>query len=148
MKLRFTTLLSLLCLAAISASAQTPQNEVNLNEMTFVRQSFVRNFYNSQKVMSQINMEGTDLFLKNSANIVVEHSTVEPTLVQDGRTLLISAGKEAASATLRVGAFHPYLCYEAQFSGVDKNEEVGIIFYPNNGKGERVKTIYKGRKCR
>ena len=70
MKLRLTTLLSLVAFFAISASAQTPQREVNLNDMTFVRQSFVRNFYNSQKVMSQINMEGTELFLKNSANIV------------------------------------------------------------------------------
>lgn len=147
MKLKLTTLFSLFAILAISASAQTPQNEVNLNEMTFVRQSFVRNFYNSQKVMSQINMEGTDLFLKNSANIVVEHSTIAPKLTQDGRTLLIGAGKDGTSATLRVGAFHPYLCYDATFSGVDKNEEVGIIFYPNNGgKGDIVKTIYKDGK--
>lgn len=147
MKLKPLFLISALFLTAAIATAQTPQGSVNLNEMTFVRQSFVRNFYNSQKVMSQINMEGTDLFLKNSANIVVEHSTVAPKLVQDGRTLLIGASKEGASATLRVGAFHPYLCYDAVFSGVDKNEEVGIIFYPNNGgKGDIVKTIYKNGK--
>ena len=146
MKLRLTTLLSLVAFLAISASAQTPQLEVNLNDMTFVRQSFVRNFYNSQKVMSQINMEGTELFLKNSANIVVERSTVAPKLTQDGRTLLIGAGNEGSSAILRVGAFHPYLGYEVTFSEVGKGEEVGIAFYPNNGKGEVVKTIYREGK--
>ena len=143
MKLRLTTLLSLVAFLAISASAQTPQREVNLNDMTFVRQSFVRNFYNSQKVMSQINMEGTELFLKNSANIVVERSTVAPKLTQDGRTLLVEAGNESSSAILRVGAFHPYLGYEVTFSEVGKGEVVGIAFYPNNGKGEVVKTIYQ-----
>ena len=146
MKLRHFTLLLLAVSALFSASAQTPMNEVNLNDMTFVRQSFVRNFYNSQKVMSQINMEGTNLFLKNSANIVIEHATSTPNLTQDGRTLHIGAAKEATSATLRVGAFHPYLCYEATFSNLDKNEEVGIIFYPNNGKGSVVKTLYKDGK--
>lgn len=146
MKLRLTTLLSLVAFLAISASAQTPQREVNLNDMTFVRQSFVRNFYNSQKVMSQINMEGTELFLKNSANIVIERSTVAPKLTQDGRTLLIGAGNEGSSAILRVGAFHPYLGYEVTFSEVGKGEVVGIAFYPNNGKGEVVKTIYREGK--
>ena len=146
MKLRLFTLLSLAVYALFPASAQRPMNEANLNEMTFVRQSFVRNFYNSQKVMSQINMEGTNLFLKNSANIVVEHATSTPKLAQEGRKLLIGTAKEAASATLRVGAFHPYLCYEATFGNLDKNEEVGIIFYPNEGKGDVVKTIYKGGK--
>ena len=146
MKLRLTTLLSLVAFLAISASAQTPQREVNLNDMTFVRQSFVRNFYNSQKVMSQINMEGTELFLKNSANIVVERSTVAPKLTQDGRTLLVKAGNESASAILRVGAFHPYLGYEVTFTEVGKGEVVGIAFYPNNGKGEVVKTIYREGK--
>lgn len=146
MKLRFTTLLSLVAFLAISASAQTPQREVNLNDMTFVRQSFVRNFYNSQKVMSQINMEGTELFLKNSANIIVERSTVAPKLSQEGRTLLVEAGNESSSAILRVGAFHPYLGYEVTFSEVGKGEVVGIAFYPNNGKGEVVKTIYREGK--
>ena len=146
MKLRRFVTLLLIVSAVFSASAQRPANEVNLNDITFVRQSFVRNFYNSQKVMSQINMEGTDLFLKNSANIVVEHATSAPELVQEGRTLHIGASKEDTSATLRVGAFHPYLCYDAIFDNLDKNEEVGIIFYPNNGKGDVVKTTYKSGK--
>ena len=146
MKLRRFVTLLLIVSAVFSASAQRPANEVNLNDITFVRQSFVRNFYNSQKVMSQINMEGTDLFLKNSANIIVEHATSAPELVQKGRTLHIGASKEGTSATLRVGAFHPYLCYDAMFGNLDKNEEVGIIFYPNNGKGDVVKTTYKSGK--
>ena len=146
MKLRHFALLLLAVSLLFPASAQMPMNKVSLSDMTFVRQSFVRNFYNSQKVMSQINMEGTNLFLKNSANIVIEHTTSAPNLTQDGRTLHIGAAKEATSATLRVGAFHPYLCYEATFSNLDKNEEVGIIFYPNNGKGSVVKTLYKDGK--
>ena len=146
MKLRHFALLLLAVSLLFPASAQMPMNKVSLNDMTFVRQSFVRNFYNSQKVMSQINMEGTNLFLKNSANIVIEHTTSAPNLTQDGRTLHIGAAKEATSATLRVGAFHPYLCYETTFSDIDKNEEVGIIFYPNNGKGNVVKTLYKDGK--
>ena len=63
-------------------SAQTPQKSVNLEDMTFVRQSFVRNFYSSNKIMSQINMEGTDLFLPNSANLIIE---VLPTCLHSSR---------------------------------------------------------------
>ena len=55
-----------LALAAYSlmGAAQTPQDEVSLTDMTFVRQSFIRNFYNLRKVVSQINMEGTNLQLE------------------------------------------------------------------------------------
>ena len=67
-------LLAIIALIGITSSAvaQKPQQSVKLEDMTFVRQSFVRNFYNSSKVMSQINMEGTNLFLPNSANIIIE----------------------------------------------------------------------------
>ena len=113
--------------------------EVDLTKMTFVRQSFVRNFYTSQKVMSQINMEGTDLFLSNSANLIVEST---PSLKQNGRTLDISTEQGSAS-TIRVGAFHPYLCYEAEFSALSDNEEAGITFYPNEGAGKRIRIVYR-----
>ena len=113
--------------------------EVDLTKMTFVRQSFVRNFYTSQKVMSQINMEGTDLFLPNSANLIVEGT---PSLKQSGRTLDISTEQGSAS-TIRVGAFHPYLCYEAEFSALSENEEAGITFYPNEGAGKRIRIVYR-----
>ena len=113
--------------------------EVDLTKMTFVRQSFVRNFYTSQKVMSQINMEGTDLFLPNSANLIVEGT---PSLKQSGRTLGISTEQGSAS-TIRVGAFHPYLCYEAEFSALSENEEAGITFYPNEGAGKRIRIVYR-----
>ena len=89
-------------------SAQTPQKSVNLEDMTFVRQSFVRNFYSSNKIMSQINMEGTDLFLPNSANLIIENrgSAGLPTFKQNGRTLDITSAQESSAATIRVGAFH------------------------------------------
>ena len=112
--------------------------EVDLTKMTFVRQSFVRNFYTSQKVMSQINMEGTELFLPNSANLIVDGT---PTLTQHGRTLDISA--EQSPATIRVGAFHPYLCYEAEFSALNNGDEAGITFYPNEGAGKRIRIVYR-----
>ena len=129
-------------------SAQTPQKSVNLEDMTFVRQSFVRNFYSSNKIMSQINMEGTDLFLPNSANLIIENrgSADLPTFKQNGRTLDITSAQEASAATIRVGAFHPYLCYEVRFSDMNTGDTAGIEFYPNNGKGEIIRTIYGNGK--
>ncbi len=130
----------------LGAAAQRPMTEVDLTEMTFVRQSFVRNFYTSQKVMSQINMEGTDLFLPNSANLIVESRGTAPTLTQHGRTLDIAATEEPSQATIRVGAFHPYLCYEVEFSALDGSDGAGIEFYPNSGEGSRIKVIYRSGK--
>ena len=123
--------------------AQTPEKEVKLGDMTFVRQSFVRNFYTSAKVMSQINMEGTDLFLQNSANIIIESHGTQPQLKQMGRKLHIMAKDSTIDATLRVGAFHPYLCYEASFEEIGKGEAAGIAFYPNSGEGDVVHTLYR-----
>ena len=137
MKRILTTLLLLTC--SLPLWAQKPIAEVDLTKMTFVRQSFVRNFYTSQKVMSQINMAGTDLFLPNSANLIVEGT---PSLEQSGRTLDISTEQDSAS-TIRVGAFHPYLCYEAEFSALSENEEAGITFYPNEGAGKRIRIVYR-----
>ena len=137
MKRILTTLILLAC--SLPLWAQKPMAEVDLTKMTFVRQSFVRNFYTSQKVMSQINMEGTDLFLPNSANLIVEGT---PSLKQNGRTLGISTEQGSAS-TIRVGAFHPYLCYEAEFSALGENEEAGITFYPNEGAGKRIRIVYR-----
>ena len=140
MKRIFLTLLFALCLLPLAA--QTPQTEVDLSSMTFVRQAFERNFYNLRKVVSQINMEGTNLMLPNSANLVVERTTHAPTLTQNGRTLDISTEQGSAS-TIRVGAFHPYLCYEAEFSALNNDEEAGIIFYPNSGVGKSVRIVYR-----
>ncbi|MBQ5874913.1 MAG: hypothetical protein IIW60_03455, partial [Alistipes sp.] len=135
-------------LSIANIAAQTPQKSVNLEDMTFVRQSFVRNFYSSNKIMSQINMEGTDLFLPNSANLIIENrgSAALPSLKQTGRTLDITSAQEASAATIRVGAFHPYLCYEARFSDMDSADCAGIEFYPNNGKGEIIRTTYSNGK--
>ncbi len=132
----------LLAVCSFPLWAQKPQAEVDLATMTFVRQAFERNFYNLRKVVSQINMEGTNLVLPNSANLVVENATHAPTLKQNGRTLEISAEQGTAS-TIRVGAFHPYLCYEASFSAINSGEEAGIIFYPNSGEGKSVRIVYR-----
>ena len=118
-----------------------PADSLSLTSMTFVRQSFARNFYNSSKVMSSINMDGARLFLPDAA------STEAVTMRQEGRTLLLGtpADRRAAS-TLRVGAFHPYLCYEARFSGVDDGETAGIDFAANDGSGTVIRTVYsRGR---
>ena len=140
MKRVVLTLITLLCGAC--AMAQRPAMEVDLAKMTFVRQSFVRNFYTSNKVMSQINLEGTDLFLPNSANLIVESKNGAPTLTQQGRELKISS-EQASESVIRVGAFHPYLCYEAVIGGLGENEEAGIAFYPNNGEGRSICITYR-----
>lgn len=140
MKRTILTLLVLIC--SLPLAAQRPQAEVDLRQMTFVRQSFVRNFYNLRKVVSQINMEGTELMLPNSANLIVESKGEAPTLKQQGRTLEISSEQGTAS-TIRVGAFHPYLCYEAEFSALATNNEAGVIFYPNSGEGRSVRVVYR-----
>lgn len=141
MKRGLTTAIALIL--TLGAMAQRPMTEVDLTQMTFVRQSFVRNFYTSQKVMSQINMQGTDLFLPNSANLIVESIGPTPTLRQEGSRLDITAESEASQTTIRVGAFHPYLCYEVQFSALDGSDGAGIEFYPNSGEGNRLRTIYR-----
>ena len=140
MRRNLLTLIALLCAAC--AMAQRPMAEVDLREMTFVRQSFVRNFYTSHKVMSQINMEGTDLFLPNSANLIIESKNGEPTLQQHGRQLEITS-EHGSESVIRVGAFHPYLCYEAELGDLDTNDTAGIAFYPNNGEGRAVCIIYQ-----
>ena len=139
MKRIVTTLLFALCLLPLAA--QTPQAEVELSTMTFVRQAFERNFYNLRKVVSHINMEGPNLMLPNSANLIVESNGNAPTLTQNGRTLNITTEQGRAS-TIRVGAFHPYLCYEAEFSALSKGEEAGITFYPNSGQGKSIRIVY------
>lgn len=126
-----------------------PADSLSLTSMTFVRQSFARNFYNSSKVMSSINMDGARLFLPDAADVVLMggDSTKAVTMRQEGRTLLLGtpADRRAAS-TLRVGAFHPYLCYEARFSGVDDGETAGIDFAANDGSGTVIRTVYsRGR---
>ena len=140
MKRNLLTAIALLW--GVCAMAQRPMAEVSLADMTFVRQSFVRNFYTSHKVMSQINMEGTDLFLPNSANLIVESKNGDPTLTQHGRTLEISS-EQGSESVIRVGAFHPYLCYEAEIGDLDANDTAGIAFYPNNGEGRAVCIIYQ-----
>lgn len=140
MKRYILTLLILIC--SLPLAAQKPQAEVDLGQITFVRQSFVRNFYNLRKVVSQINLEGTNLMLPNSANLIVENKKDAPILKQYGRTLDIRSGRSVES-TIRVGAFHPYLCYEAEFSQLNDNVEVGIAFYPNSGEGRSVRIVYR-----
>ena len=140
MKRIFITLLFAVC--SLPLVAQTPQAEVELTTMTFVRQAFERNFYNLRKVVSHLNMEGANLMLPNSANLIVESNGNTPTLTQNGRTLDISAEQGTAS-TIRVGAFHPYLCYEAEFSALGNGEEAGIIFYPNSGQGKSIRVVYR-----
>lgn len=116
-------------LFSLNLGAQKPCREVNLQDMTFVRQNFVRNFYSTEIPVSEIRLDGCDLFLENSANLVVEGGKCE--LRQEGRTLLIGGGR-AAHPTIRVGAFHPYLCYEASFEDMAADIEAGISFYAND----------------
>ncbi len=139
---RFLTLL-LIATTFATVAAQRPQSNVDLSQMTFVRQSFVRNFYNSSKVMSRLNMEGVRLFLPNSADLIAIGNMPQPSLQQEGRTLHIIGNETVTATTLRIGAFHPYLCYEAAFGQVDGEESVGIDFFPNSEQGAIIRTTYR-----
>lgn len=116
---------------SLTSYAQIPAMDVNLADMTFVRQSSGRNFYNTGVTMSRIPLD-TPLFLENSNNLVVEGDKVQ--LRQEGMELLIGGGR-AAKSTIRVGAFHPYLCYEVEFGEIGHDERVGLSFYANDGSG-------------
>lgn len=141
MKRTILTLLFAL-LDGFGVYAQTPQDEVSLTDMTFVRQSFIRNFYNLRKVVSQINMEGTNLQLASAANLIVENDKSAATLKQEGRTLNISASEGDVASTIRVGAFHPYFTYEVSVADIDAGEQAGINFYPNSGEGKQIRIVY------
>lgn len=126
---RLTSIFSALLLA-VSVSAQTPVESLSLTDITFVRQSFERNFYSDRIPVSQLKLDGTTLMLENSADLVIEGDKLP--LRQYGTTLEAGGGR-AAKSTIRVGAFHPYLCYEAEFKDITENTEVGISFYANDG---------------
>ena len=134
---RRIALILVLALGTLTLGAQTPADKLDLSELTFVRQGFCRNFYNSSKVMSSLNMDGTDLYLPNSANLILSgEDPVAP--VQKGNTLTFNGGR----TVVRVGAFHPYLCYEASFSAVSAGAGVGISFTENEGSG-RIDVMYR-----
>lgn len=144
MKRLYLTLSLLVC--SLMAMAQIPQEEVSLTDMTFVRQSFIRNFYNLRKVVSQINMEGTNLMLDHSANLILENSLNQPTLKQTGRTLNIAAEQGDVNSIIRVGAFHPYFTYEVSLADISEAEQAGVAFYPNSGQGKTIYIYYSDGK--
>lgn len=131
-------LLPILAALSLSASAQKPVGSLSLGDLTFVRQSFTRNFYNSSKTIASLNMEGTDLFLENSNCLVVEGENPSA-LRQDGNTLVFSG---SGKTSVRVGSFHPYLAYESSWTGIRKGSAVGTGFWENDGNG-RVEVLYK-----
>lgn len=128
--------------------AQKPMEKVDLATMTFVRQNFTRNFYSDHKVISELNMEGSDLKLENAANLNILSSGVLPAISQEGRQLVWEAldGK-AAWAIVRVGSFHPYLCYETTFETA-QGSETGISFFSDEvddsgAPKNQIQIIYK-----
>jgi len=132
-----TILLSILTVFCLSAFAQKPAESLSLSDLTFVRQSFTRNFYNSSKTMASLNMEGTDLFLKNSNCLVLEGDN-QSKLVQSGNTLVFSG---EGKTSVRVGSFHPYLSYETSWASIPDGSSVGIGFWENEGEG-RIEVLY------
>lgn len=116
-------------LFCLTATAQTPVERVNLQDITFVRQNFDRNIYNDRILTSRLNLQGTDLFLENSANLIIEGDKNARLSQESGRLDILSD----ARTTIRVGAFHPYFCYEADFKDLPRDSEAGIRFYSNDG---------------
>lgn len=125
---------AILAAGATQLRAQTPCTGMKLDEMTFVRQNFARNFYNSNIPASRLNMDGPELFLKNSANLIVEGSVPE----QEGQSLRFA---DNCGTSVRVASFHPYFCYEADFRDIPSDGRAGIVFYANDGSS-RI-TVYR-----
>lgn len=135
MKTKITALLSgILLFSAFPVGAQAPAEKVDLTEITFVRQNFVRNYYNTSILTSSINMDGPDLFLPNSANLVV--CGENPSELKQEKAGLVFC--QNGQTMIRVGAFHPFYCYEAEFEAVPGSGAAGICFYANDGKSRLV----------
>lgn len=126
---KYLTILFSFILLSLCVAAQIPSRDVNLSELTFVRQNFSRNYYSSSILTSKLNLKGTDLFLNNSANLIISGSKPSE-LKQDGEKLTIVQNGETI---IRVGALHPFYCYESVFESIPKNGEAGICFYSNDG---------------
>ena len=120
--------------------SQVPCQDLTLSDITFVRQNFKRNFYSDGIVTSELNLNGTDLFLDCADNLIVSEGTE---LHQESDALVFdSAGR------VRIAAFHPYYCYEAVFEG-----NGGIVFYANDGSDEikvsgpkKLRVQYTGKR--
>ena len=135
--------ITLICTAATAAAiAQIPQQSVDLTRMTFVRQSSGRNFYNTSKTMSRLATDGAQLFLPNSADLITVGDGPRPTIVQQGRALVMNGGDTPSAATVRIGAFHPYLCYEVRFGDMSAGSRAGVDFFTNDGRGTIIRTTY------
>lgn len=130
-----------MALGSFSGGAQAPSESVSLPDLTFVRQNFVRNYYSTSILTSSIEMDGPDLFLPNSANLVLAGGSPSG-LKQDRGTLVFL---QDDMTVVRVGAFHPFFCYEADFRNLPISGKAGISFYANNGES-RIVVFRQGRE--
>lgn len=135
LKTKITALLSgILLFSAFPVGAQAPAEKVDLTEITFVRQNFVRNYYDTSILTSSISMDGPDLFLPNSANLVVGGEDPSELKQENGKLVFCQDGQ----TIVRVGAFHPFYSYEADFDAVPPTGSVGICFFANDWKSRLV----------
>lgn len=129
--------------AAGFSLAQQPVDRLSLGSLTFVRQSFARNFYNTYKVMSALPMEPPPAPAAQLGRRGADGYHLGPHPGQRGCVLGVSGQSGAATAaTLRVGAFHPYLCYEASFSGMFGGSRVDIDLLSNDEHSVVARTLY------
>ena len=136
--LKPTSFLAALILG-LSATAQTPLEDVKLQEITFVRQNFDRNFYSDRILTSRLNMQGTDLFLANAENLVLSGRRPARLYQESGRLDILSD----TETMIRVGAFHPYYCYDLDLKDLPSDSEAGICFWANDGSSVLKITRYE-----
>ncbi len=116
--------LPLLLLTPLTTLAQP----TDIEHMTFVRRSFVRNYYNLRQPYAQINLRGTHLLEEHANNLVVTRLKGDVSLRQQYGRLIIEGVSQASpqppptgggvggECIIRCSDFNPFLCYEASFA--------------------------------
>lgn len=114
-------ILTWLLLLALAVQSQGIENA------TFVRRSFVRNYYNLSQPYAGINMKGTDLFEENANSLVTTHLKGTARIWQTYGALHLQADDDAETI-VRCSDFNPFLCYEVDIDSMDGGE-AGATFY-------------------
>lgn len=136
--MRKTILTIAVAFFACMACAQLPP----VQDVEFVRKSFIRNYYNLRIPYARINMRGTHLFMEHASNLIVTQlGKTDAGLSQDFDRLVISAGKGQTETLVRCSDFNPFLCYEVGFDNIQG--EQGLAFYTDRGAESRRIIVYK-----
>ncbi|MBQ6651851.1 MAG: GtrA family protein [Prevotella sp.] len=133
-------------LLLLSAGLTAQGQGTGIEDLTFVRRSFVRNYYNLRQPYAQINLRGTHLLEEHANNLVVNRLGGNVTLRQQYGKLMVEGSETGGECMIRCSDFNPFLCYEAGIASLpDSTEgtssEMGICFYDTDGANRIV--VYK-----